>query len=512
MRTGIRESDYNRIEFWGVTVIYLLAIFLLISNAVNANPDWSSAAQTFREKNYRFSYLQNYFLPRALVFTALYGTYIFLTLYIVPKLKTKKEVVLNSILAILAFTLLGIIMGVADTWLRSYEMDNHESLRNFYNDIFRTRIIYAFWMLFLFAIYNVIKYFGLYLLTNEHALQEKYKGLTREVILVFILWMVSFFIMLVGGAEEELIVVYSIAAPLAIGLYWYSQHELIPAALKTYRKRKFLGFLWKVLQVLIITAVPLLMVLLPIIRHGEAIAGFLLANAAFQLFVTAPIAWFVFRFRLNQQSELSQLRQALGTSTANLDLLRSQINPHFLFNSLNTLYGTALQEKAERTSEGIQRLGDMMRFMLEENMQDKISLNREIDYITNYISLQKLRTQESSDITIQTNIDKEVTNLFITPMLLIPFIENAFKHGISLREPSHIRITVSIDKGSIFFDVYNSIHGRNENDPESKNTGIGLNNVKQRLRMFYPDKHELIIRQNANEFFVHLTIQLNSPA
>jgi LytS/YehU family sensor histidine kinase len=218
----------------------------------------------------------------------------------------------------------------------------------------------------------------------------------------------------------------------------------------------------------------------------------------------------VYKYKAENKTELVYLRQALGTSSANLDLLKSQINPHFLFNSLNTLYGTALQEKADRTSEGIQRLGDMMRFMLEENVQDKISLNREIDYIKNYISLQKLRTQESPNINIQVNIEDEVNTLNITPMLLIPFIENAFKHGISLREPSHIKISLNIGQGSIFFDVYNSIHNRSETDPEKKNTGIGLNNVKQRLNMFYPKKHELIIRENAKEFFIHLTIQLTT--
>jgi hypothetical protein len=512
MRTGIRENDYNKIEFWGVTVIYILSIFLLISNAVNANPEWSSAAQAFQEKNYSFSYMQNYFFPKAIVYTVLYLAYIFLTLYIVPKIRAREGVTQNIVLGVLVFAGLGLVMGIADTWSKSYAMDEFDNLDAFYNDIFKSRMIYAVWMLFLFAIYNVIKHFGLYLLSNEHALQEQYKGLTREVILAFILWMVSFFLMLVAGADQAVITGFSIIIPFGIGLYWYSTHQLIPLAMKQYSRRKFLGYTWKIIQILTVATLPLSLVLMPIFGHADPIAALLLVNAAFQLFVTAPVAWFMFRFRSGQHAELAYLRQALGTSTANLDLLRSQINPHFLFNSLNTLYGTALQEKAERTSEGIQRLGDMMRFMLEENVQDKISLNREIDYMRNYISLQTLRTQSSPEINIQTSIEDRVSSLSITPMLLIPFIENAFKHGISLREPSHIKITLTEENGSIYFDVYNSIHPRNENDPERHNTGIGLNNVKQRLELFYPGKHELIIRQNAKEFFVHLTIQLNPSA
>jgi LytS/YehU family sensor histidine kinase len=202
------------------------------------------------------------------------------------------------------------------------------------------------------------------------------------------------------------------------------------------------------------------------------------------------------------------LKKELGHSNANLDLLRSQINPHFLFNALNTIYGTAIQEKAERTSEGIEKLGDMMRFMLQENMQEKISLAREIEYLNNYISLQKLRTDSHPAIQIQTCIQDHVYTHQIAPMLLIPFVENAFKHGISFREPSHIKITLEIKDKTLYFDVYNSKHVRPENDPEKDKSGIGLENVKQRLKLLYPTRHEMIIRETGKDFFIHLTIQL----
>jgi two-component system LytT family sensor kinase len=198
----------------------------------------------------------------------------------------------------------------------------------------------------------------------------------------------------------------------------------------------------------------------------------------------------------------------LGKSDANLGFLKSQINPHFLFNALNTLYGTALQENAERTGEGIQKLGDMMRFMLQENMQDKISLSRDIDYLNNYIALQKLRTSVSVDIVINTEIEEQLSALEITPMLLIPFVENAFKHGISLQSPSHIKVTLQTKGDTLYFDVNNSIHLKADGDPEKLNSGIGLQNVKQRLALLYPNKHELIIRESAKEFFVHLTLNL----
>jgi two-component system, LytTR family, sensor kinase len=94
-------------------------------------------------------------------------------------------------------------------------------------------------------------------------------------------------------------------------------------------------------------------------------------------------------------------------------------------------------------------------------------------------------------------------------MLLIPFVENAFKHGISFRAPSHIRIILEMKGKTLNFDVYNSKHDKKENDPEKNKSGIGLNNVKQRLQLAYPGRHELIIRETQKEFFVHLTIQLS---
>ena len=147
--------------------------------------------------------------------------------------------------------------------------------------------------------------------------------------------------------------------------------------------------------------------------------------------------------------------------------------------------------------------------MLHENVQKKISLDREIEYLENYISLQRLRTDPSPEIIIEAQIQQQFDYAQISPMLLIPFVENAFKHGISFREPSHIKIALEKKENTLYFDVYNSIHPRLANDPEKEHGGIGLNNVKQRLQLLYPSKHELLIRENSREFFVHLTLQLN---
>lgn len=185
--------------------------------------------------------------------------------------------------------------------------------------------------------------------------------------------------------------------------------------------------------------------------------------------------------------------------------LKAQVNPHFLFNALNTLYAVALREKAEDTSTGIQKLGDMMRFMLHDNNQDKISLVKEIEYLENYISLQRLRLDQNFSIDIKVIIQPQEKEIWIAPMLINPLVENAFKHGVSLRNPSWIYITITFDDTYLYCKVHNSMHVRQGLDTE-KASGIGLDNLKKRLQMIYPNRHRLDIQSNSHEYFVSLQI------
>jgi two-component system LytT family sensor kinase len=226
-----------------------------------------------------------------------------------------------------------------------------------------------------------------------------------------------------------------------------------------------------------------------------------------QLVVTTPVSWLIWRQRKDKLMQVQGLQTALGQSEADLQFLRSQINPHFLFNVLNTLYGTALQEGALRTAEGVQKLGDMMRFMLHENHLPQIPMSKEIEYLKNYIALQELRTESAESIRIETTIDEPFPEYQIAPMLLIPFVENGFKHGISLREPSWIKLKLHNEGNRILFEMRNSIHVRKGDDPERARSGIGLKNVLHRLKLLYPNRHEFYMHQDEKEFFVQLSIQ-----
>ncbi|MXV15314.1 sensor histidine kinase [Pedobacter sp. HMF7056] len=438
-------------------------------------------------------------------YTVLYASFVLLILNITPALLSRRNVALNVIFCLFLFVGLGLIFAVTDTWLRGYVVVDHPDLDAFYGQVFKENMIYGFWLMMMFVFYTAIKYAASYILLNTNKIAPKYQAISRECAVALVIWMIIMLMMMGGNAPKEAIGLVGLIAPFAIGLYWYSIYDFIPRVLAA--KQKFGAYLRLVALSVAAGTLPISFIVLIIYYSWDAGLIINLFNAGFQLLITAPLAWQVYKRRESMNTELHQLKTDLGRSEAGLDFLRSQINPHFLFNSLNTLYGTALQENSERTANGIQKLGDMMRFMIHENHQDKIVLARELDYLRNYIDLQLLRTQESPDIRVDVNIEEALIDKRIAPMLLIPFIENAFKHGISLSKPSWIRITLNTNENELYFDVYNSIHPRSGDDPEKDHSGIGLNNVKQRLALLYPDKHKLIIRETAREFFIHLTVQ-----
>ena len=237
--------------------------------------------------------------------------------------------------------------------------------------------------------------------------------------------------------------------------------------------------------------------------------GGLGANAFIQL-IFFPLTSLLFQKYDTFIGRISTLSYQVDQGNANMDFLRSQINPHFLFNALNTLYASALIENAEKTSDGIQKLGDMMRFMLHENQLPRIPLSREIDYLRNYLDLQMLRFGGQSNLELDIQLNESQCAGEIAPMLIIPFVENAFKHGISTKEKSWIRLNLRCISGSVHLDLVNSIHpDKPASEKSREESGIGLENVKSRLQLVYPDRHQLNIIQNDTDFFVHLSVQLD---
>lgn len=186
---------------------------------------------------------------------------------------------------------------------------------------------------------------------------------------------------------------------------------------------------------------------------------------------------------------------------AELNFLKSQINPHFLFNSLNSVYFLIDKSNTDARS-ALHKFSDMLRYQLYEIKGDTIPIEKEIGYLRDYISLQQLR---SENCTVQLSIDEGMSSFFIEPLLLIPFVENAFKHRSHYTEKENkIDIGLSRRNGEMQFSVRNTTEGR---QVHALAGGIGLDNVRRRLALLYPDKHALDVKEADGWFDILLTIK-----
>lgn len=193
-------------------------------------------------------------------------------------------------------------------------------------------------------------------------------------------------------------------------------------------------------------------------------------------------------------------RRAEQLSTE-LKFLRSQISPHFLFNVLTNLVSLA-RKKSDKLESSLIMLSDLMRYMLYDTQGKKVALTKEIAYLQSYVELQKLRFGSEIAISNVVELEEEAANFTVEPMLLIPFVENAFKHGVD-----HLDIRLLVKNGLLTFDVTN----RSDESAVSKDesSGIGLANVRSRLEMLYKERYTLLIRDENNLFHVTLTLKFS---
>ncbi|MBD0777927.1 sensor histidine kinase [Maribacter sp. ANRC-HE7] len=185
-----------------------------------------------------------------------------------------------------------------------------------------------------------------------------------------------------------------------------------------------------------------------------------------------------------------------------LQFFKAQLNPHFLFNSLNTIYSLSVK-KSNDTSEAIINLSELMRYMLYEADRGNVPISKEIEYIRSYVALQRLRLANSENVLLKVLGDD--SNKKIPPLLFISFIENAFKYGTDYHGKTMIKINFLIQDKSIHFNIVNSIGNQK---PKTKSSGLGLDNVKNRLKYLYPNSHELRIADDGETYEVDLIINL----
>jgi len=204
--------------------------------------------------------------------------------------------------------------------------------------------------------------------------------------------------------------------------------------------------------------------------------------------------------QINSRKEIE-----LQQTETELALLKSQVHPHFLFNTLNTLFSSAYEYGDTNTADGIGKLSHLLRYMLYETQEKKVKLENEIEYLENYIDLQKMRF--SKEVSVIFNVEGKVEGYYIAPMMLITLVENAFKHGISPAVKTEIEINLEIQNNKLFFQVINvRLRARAKTELEGSSGGLGLVNLKKRLDLLYPQKHSLDTHVLDNNFVARLEL------
>jgi LytS/YehU family sensor histidine kinase len=202
--------------------------------------------------------------------------------------------------------------------------------------------------------------------------------------------------------------------------------------------------------------------------------------------------------KLQRKNEAMQLAMELK-------LLRSQVSPHFLFNVLTNLVSLA-RKKSDQIETSLLMLSRLMRYMLYDAGK-KISLQQEVEYLESYIALQELRSERDVKISSNIGLLQQAANYSIETMLLIPFVENAFKHGTGYVDQPVIEINLTVKESVLVFQVKNKFN-RDTGTGKEESSGIGLSNVRSRLALLYPRRHDLVINTEKNLFSINLTLQL----
>ncbi|MFV8325250.1 sensor histidine kinase [Flavobacterium sp. ZS1P14] len=207
----------------------------------------------------------------------------------------------------------------------------------------------------------------------------------------------------------------------------------------------------------------------------------------------------------------NKLQQQLVSDklTTELKYLKAQINPHFLFNTLNMAFASAIKSNDEATADIIEKLSGLMRYVLYESNEDKVILEKELYYIDNYINLQLQRLSPEIADQVKYEVKGNYQNLRIAPMILVPFIENVFKHGVMLTKKPEMSISLSLSSTTLILETKN-LKNNGTIGTDTAHSGIGMKNVKERLLLLYPSLHKLEINNEEHFFQVRLEIQLKT--
>lgn len=231
---------------------------------------------------------------------------------------------------------------------------------------------------------------------------------------------------------------------------------------------------------------------------------YMVSFTEYEVLVTIFLIYLVLTTLLKLSKSWYQLQRVEKEKLSiELNSLKSQVNPHFLFNSLNSIYSLALS-KSDQTAETVLELSNLLRYMLYEVGDDKVELSKELEMLENYIELQKLRADQSTNITF--SISGDPSQIEIAPLLFFPLVENSFKHGVKgVSNAAYVDIQLDLSRGIEF--VIRNNKGQVDDMEQGKYGGIGLENVKRRLALIYPEQHSFQVIDTETDFEVKLTIR-----
>ncbi len=230
-----------------------------------------------------------------------------------------------------------------------------------------------------------------------------------------------------------------------------------------------------------------------------------LIRHAFSFALTAAVAVAVRIMQRWQQSEAARKMQETEQLKSTLSHLQYQIQPHFFFNSLNNIYAL-VDISPEKAKNAIHRLGKLMRYLLHDTNAEQVALSNEITFLKNYVDLMRLRLTDN--VQVQYDFPEDTRHIQIAPLLFIPLVENSFKHGVSAKQSSFITIQMQIIDNQIVLEVNNTNFPKNEQDQGG--SGIGIDNLKKRLELLYPDQYSFRQETQGDTFSSVLTINLAS--
>jgi two-component system, LytTR family, sensor kinase len=325
----------------------------------------------------------------------------------------------------------------------------------------------------------------------------------------FILWSIWLYLPLSSVRDEELhdrfTLMFSLIITTHIPLFILNTHWLFPKFFRQKGSTTYFGIL-----VLCIIGFSCLHFIIKdwVITHQTTIiprrSFSLFWNLVPLIFVSAISTGYALLDYISKEEQHKQAKQQERLQSE-LSFLRSQISPHFIFNVLNSIV-YLIRSKSDLAETVTIKLSELMRYMLYESGHAQISLQQEVTYLMNYIDLQKIRFEE--DVKINVAITGDTSTQTIEPMLMIPFVENAFKHGVGMVQNPEIEVNLQVTSSDLKFLVRNKITSELPSQKD-QNAGIGQANVRRRLELLYPDAHQLAIKTTENGWYeVHLTLYL----